>query len=202
LYDRILIATLVIFVLGAFQEMPDQLEPGEYGTPDVLPDYHRMVEAVLKEGYAEDVQLRMLVIPSFEPEWMVGVRARGQAFELIVLRPERQLWQHGMRNVRVERCINPIDSGLAAKLAQAWKIALEQPRPPPAPSAAERITLDGTSFHFWLRGEPVLAGHVQSPQPQWRSGRLAELGAKMRAYCAKPSAAGAEGLRQSASNLR
>jgi len=91
-----------------------------------------------------------------------------------------------IRNVGVDRCAAPVRAGLARDLIDAWARVLRlasRSRP-----SDGRIVMDGASFHFWVRSDDVLSGHVHAPDTKWPSGRLTSVGAGMWKYCRQPSA--------------
>jgi hypothetical protein len=86
---------------------PDHLEPeGSVlagGESKMHYDYLNLVASVLHEGYADDVELRAVVLPSFTPEYLVGIRGalssdrlRGNpaSHRVFYLRPKLQLWSY------------------------------------------------------------------------------------------------------------
>ena len=104
------------------------------------------------------------------------------------------------RDVPVEKCVAALDKRVANRLIAAWQRVLGRAQPLPAPD--ERIVLDGAHFHFWVRGDRELAGHVLSPDAAWPSRQLAGLGAEMYMFCNAPTAVGADKLRRLADDVR
>lgn len=76
----------------AFREAQRNLEP-EPGILAEFDSYYYKVGALFSRGYENDVVFRMVCIPSFEPEWMVGIREDGETYTAFVLRPEIHIWK-------------------------------------------------------------------------------------------------------------
>ena len=97
-----------LFIVAAFgvapaypqQQRPDHLIPEASilsGHSSVISRrYDELIVDVLADGYARDVTLRAVVLPSFSPEYLVGLRnanIRGGAdHRVFYLRPTIQLW--------------------------------------------------------------------------------------------------------------
>jgi|GEM_PF-6456501 hypothetical protein len=97
-----------------------------------------------------------------------------------------------VRQVRVERCVTSIEERLGQNLIAAWIRVLG--RANRSPPTDDRLVLDGASFHFWVRREAILAGHVNSPDARWPSKHLASIGSQMYMYCRKPTVEGVRAL--------
>lgn len=229
-------AVIALFFVVSAVAVPDQLTTGEFDADDGRPYYREVILTVFREGYANDVRLRMLVT-STAGEWLVGVKAHRQSFQIFALRPKVSLWWYehlqemkdgrvepnpsspmtpqqraayirdleaslprDYRDVPVEHCAQPIDQELARGLIATWERVLSQAHS--SPSADEPVVLDGASFHFWVKGQKQVAGHVYAPDPEWPSKRLTAIGADMSQYCREPAAARAVGLRRLVDNLR
>ena len=80
---------------------PDHLLPEDSllsgGFSAMFPNYHLLILNVLRDVFDRDVELRAVVLPSFSPEYAVGLRTIGapndpSSYRVIYLRPEIQLW--------------------------------------------------------------------------------------------------------------
>jgi hypothetical protein len=90
-----------LFIVAAFgvapaypqQQRPDHLTPEgsilSGGSSILSKRYDERIVDVLADGYADDVTLRAVVLPSFSPEYLVGLRSDHRVF---YLRPTIQLW--------------------------------------------------------------------------------------------------------------
>ena len=104
------------------------------------------------------------------------------------------------RDVPVEKCVAPLNERIARRLLAVWERALRNINPSPPPD--ERVVLDGGDFHFWVKGEKELAGHVYAPDSKWRSHQLAGIGSELYKFCKSPTAAGAKELERLADELQ
>lgn len=67
------------------------------GFSAMFPHYHLLILNVLRDAFDRDVELRAVVLPSFSPEYAVGLRTISapndpSSYRVIYLRPEIQLW--------------------------------------------------------------------------------------------------------------
>lgn len=87
-------AVIALALLGASAPTtPDRLTPEDSGSP--LEHYQSTVKDVLREGFAPGVTLRVLVEPSFQPEYVVGLRAApAGGTEVFFAQPNRQIWTY------------------------------------------------------------------------------------------------------------
>ncbi len=92
---RALIAAAAwVFSSGA--SPPDHLypedSPFDHAIADtILNSYALSLVSVLKDIY-EETTARVIVVPSFETEFAVGVAQDGDLFRLVTLRPDKQIW--------------------------------------------------------------------------------------------------------------
>lgn len=105
---------------------PDQLIVGEFDQADGRDYYRQIVTTVLHEGYSADVRARMLILSTSEN--LVGVREKGNQFEVFALRPTVDLWLYELlRDMKGGTYMPPQDS--AGDLAvQARELEKSLPR--------------------------------------------------------------------------
>jgi len=160
--------------------------------------YYGLVTDVLAEGYARNVTLRAVVLPSFSPEYLLGLRETSSegstGYRVFYLRPTIHLWGYespyepksrlpaNPKDVPLVRCERPLDTAVAQQVSTAWTGILRETRYLPAEPS---VGLDGIMYHFSadLRWEGLLAGNVWSPDPGSKPGRLAELAETLARYC-------------------
>ena len=82
-----MLALLVTAEVAAAQEC---LEPGQ--AFENLGKYPEYVRRVLADAYGKDVVLRVLMLPSFSPEEVVGIRRRNQEYEVFCIAPRTAVW--------------------------------------------------------------------------------------------------------------
>ena len=79
----------------------DHLEPeaSTIGGTAVLEGYDRTVREILHDAYDMRVEVRMVALPSFSPEYAVGLRSSktygwGAPYRLFALSPKAQIWTY------------------------------------------------------------------------------------------------------------
>lgn len=60
----------------------------------LLAPYHEMIINVLKGAFEEDVKVRLVAMPSFTPEYAVGIRETGDVYKIFHLASGAQLWSY------------------------------------------------------------------------------------------------------------
>jgi len=114
--------------------------------------------------WAKNPAARVVVLPSFEPEWVVSVylTADASTVELrsvdtsIGTSPERE---NTVTSAHVTEATAPIDPALGEAIRDTWKRELLNLDPPQS-----HWTSDGTSFHVsaWVQGYGLLCGESSS----------------------------------------
>jgi hypothetical protein len=86
---------------GSWQQLEDHLEPdgSVLGGSAYAPDYDMMLRDLLHDAYDSSVALRMVEVPSFVPEFAVGLRSlkpfgQGAPCHIFVLTPDAQIWTY------------------------------------------------------------------------------------------------------------
>ena len=83
-------ALIVLLATAASVTAQDHLEPGEaFANLGKYPEY---VRRVLAGGYSKDVVLRVLLLPSFSPEEVAGIRKRNQEYDAFCITPRTAVW--------------------------------------------------------------------------------------------------------------
>lgn len=152
--------------------------------------YESKLTALFSKGYESDVVFRMVCIPSFEHEWLVGIRKSGGICRAFVLRPDNQVWKTERRPleervpIRVTETSADLDAPTARLLADLWSGMLLSARHPPGLI----IGVDGVSYYFsmYIPGHGPASGKTWSPAPDSRTGLLAALGRSLAEYVDVP----------------
>lgn len=152
--------------------------------------YEIKLGALFSKGYESDVVFRMVCIPSFEHEWLVGIRKSGETFRAFVLRPDTHVWAtksmtlEECGQIRVTETSADLDAPTAQLLADLWSGMLLSARHPPRPI----IGCDGVGYHFsmYIPGHGPASGKTWSPAPDSRTGLLAALGRSLAEYVDVP----------------
>jgi hypothetical protein len=137
------------------------------------------------EGYNEIASL--VCLPSFEPEWAVGVAGdRKTGFSVLLTEAEKHIWystlkpemQSSEAPVRMQQCQLPTDR--AGAMCDIWRRILLQTRY----HEKSKLGCDGVFYHFayWRVGSAPLAGKTWSPEEATVPGKLAVLGHTLKDY--------------------
>ena len=196
---------ILLAAVGSRSEPYPHLVP-EYGpfSAASLPEYYTAVRAVLFEGVS-DATPRVIVLPSFEPEWSVWVdlepepRSCSRAVEsplwndLDPARPNRP------SEISTPNCA-PLQLNVAQTVAAGWYAMLRGTR---YPTASNGVSFDGVSYHFaaFVPGLGDLEGQTHSPNSDTPTGRFVALVEALRAYSVAPSVTAQQSLCQTARSL-
>lgn len=60
----------------------------------LLAPYHEMIINVLAGAFAQDVRARLIAMPSFTPEYALGIKENDGAYKIFHLASEAQLWSY------------------------------------------------------------------------------------------------------------
>jgi len=145
-----------------------------------LAEYESRVEALSRGAMPGDVEFLVTVIPSFQPEWSVGVSADKGHFFLTHVVFQPSLWgssqvQTGPNtfgydfqksHVQTTATTVNISAELHEALRSEWDRSIAGAR------RSEGIGLDGVTFKFQLSGR---CGSAWSPDPETRNGKLIDL---------------------------
>jgi hypothetical protein len=143
-------------------------------------EYESRVEALSRAAMPGDVEFLVTVIPSFKPEWSVGVSADKGRFFLTHVVFQPSLWGSSLvqtgpntfgydfqkPHVQTTATTANISAGLHEALRSEWDRSIVGARP------SEGIGLDGVTFKFQLSGR---CGSAWSPDPETRNGKLIDL---------------------------
>ncbi|HTU10604.1 MAG TPA: hypothetical protein VMG08_06850 [Allosphingosinicella sp.] len=90
---RLLIAVLTACLTGEAMAQ-DRLMPVRQPDDPLLAAYRADISRAFAEAFEPDVALRAVLLPSFQVEQVVGIRRRGDGYEIFALRPSLQLWTY------------------------------------------------------------------------------------------------------------
>ena len=103
---KLLTIAFVLHAAAALAAAPDDdhliPEDSDFTRAD-LPDgatllgpYYAMVISALKDAFAPDVRARVIAMPSFTPEYAVGIKEDDGAFAIFHLALDAQMWRYDM----------------------------------------------------------------------------------------------------------
>jgi len=158
-------------------------------------EYESMLRIFFSRGYDDDVILRMVCLPSFQREWLVGMYSRitrikkNKEYLVFLLRPDKQIWstvadknkKEDFYKIKLELDESAIDKDSAEMLIALWNEMLSKSKYPQIP---RRMGFDGASYHFSsdIEGRGRIAGWTWSPDKDTDTGRLAEIGKLLADY--------------------
>jgi hypothetical protein len=142
--SRIAIANAVLL---AFAHSPasaadhDHLQRGEEKlTADYQIKHDRAIRNVLSRGWRRDVVVRMLDIPPFEPETVVGIARSANGYMAFEVAAPQNLWyalalgsddpkrKRDYRSIKPGLHERPLSQALSARIAALWRRVLADPR--------------------------------------------------------------------------
>jgi hypothetical protein len=138
----------------------DYLKRGWWEKPlDFEVRYRKNVERILERGFRADVVLRMVHLPPFDPEWIVGVVQSNDGYRAFRLDASYFIWQaqgdekaklptiHGIYKDK------PIPNATALRLAALWRRFLTDRKN----YGKEERVIYGDSSHFIFSADRVTA---------------------------------------------
>jgi hypothetical protein len=184
---RLIAAPLLLLAMSppaiADAEAEDHLEPCK----DIFAQYENRVESISRAAMPGEVEFWVTVIPSFQPEWSVGVSSQQGRYFVTHVVFRRSLWGRSLvqsgpttssydfskPRVRTTARTASISAELHEALRSEWARSIEGARPAePDPHGLERIVVDGVTFTFKLSGR---CGCAESPDPETRNSQLVDL---------------------------
>jgi hypothetical protein len=154
----------------------DYLEPCRVS----MAEYESRVESISRTAMPGEAEFWVTVIPSFQPEWSVGVSSDGGRYfvthvifqqslwgrSLVQSGPNKYSYDFSKPDVRTTRHTVVISDELHRALRSEWERSIASARP------AEGLGLDGVTFKFELSGR---CGSAWSPDPETPNGKLVDL---------------------------
>jgi hypothetical protein len=230
--------TLVIAAIAMLFVAPGSAVADDHLVPDrslfaetFLADYDMMLVTALSEAYRDDVRVRAMVIPSFHPESVIGLKEQGTTYRLFCRSPEMSLWAYetlkmmkgppGTRRdpetraeiEKLEAALPPdfkdvrvrgYDVEIDADLARQLTDLWDRMLRQTRYPETSGVGLDGVTYHFslWTKRGQILAGQTWSPPPDSMVGRLAKIVDLIQVLCDCPDETLGARLRPAVQDLR
>lgn len=170
------------------------LEPCRDAFSESFRCYYEAVQSLLlpEEIGASEPSARMVVIPSFEAEWVVALFRSGNFVRVELRQASREIWRDSdlcsgalPAGVEAIRRKAPLPGDLAKAIADVWKEALlhlDSPRDPWSRGS------DGVTYYAsaWVAGHGTLCGETWSPGGGIGK-RLVAIAHGLRAHAENPS---------------
>ncbi|OAI44331.1 hypothetical protein AYO42_00870 [Rhizomicrobium sp. SCGC AG-212-E05] len=208
------------------------LEPerSQYGGDLFMSGYDDLVLSVLKEAFAQDVAVRMVAVPSFVPEFAVGLKGTPGNYRVFSLRPKVQLWGYETLRMMKDGSLRTVVGDAQKQLSDLQSTLPADPRAVPViscqtsintqlggriatvwekmlrktrfPPPSAMMGVDGADYHFSMRSNlQYLAGRTWSPDQNSATGLLVGIGMAMNDYCAKKGGGSSMHLEQQLAQL-
>ena len=211
---------LRIFLLCAFLNLssvnadehliPEESEFTHLDRYDFDP-YYANVKSAFKNAYDRNIFARLIVIPSFTPEYALAVAKEDETYKIIHFSPSHHIWAiesmrsyrndetidelassfpESVEDVTVETCELNIPTKLGENLYKLWGEMLYRTRyidQRPIDSGEDSTMtfgLDGTTYHFaFEHQQQVLNGKIWSPDEESPTGQFVEITNLMKRAC-------------------
>lgn len=184
LFIAILVIVLIPYKCFAALIIKDHLNPAQnlFTVPDIAGVYYLQVKKILLKDSPLYSVARMIVLPSFEPEWMISInKTSGGAFELEYVVVNQQIYANRQPDkIRVIKKSVAIPKDISTKIQAIWERALLGTQYDESMS----FGFDGTAYIFssYIQGKNFYVGEKWTPAENTYTGALTHLGEFMRDY--------------------
>lgn len=176
-------------------------------------DYYFLVGAAFKEAFENDVKARVIVLSSFDLEFVVGVKEKDGSFLIFALQPESKLWGYALieENHNGSLRVGPM-TPLSEKFERQEITNPEAPKEIRIARCERKIDSilgmhilevwknmllqtrhndyvdliaghDGTDYHFSMGALPDYSGQTGLPLANSKTGALVDIVHTMLEYC-------------------
>ncbi len=180
--------------------LPDQSAFSGNLSLDPKDDYAPIIKAVFSEGYATNVELRMLLLDPFGgSETMTGIARDRDGFSVFSMMSTHWLWQYtpfgrdqemelnhaklsplDYHDVPINRRHCPMEAALVIKIKTVWRIMLTQAHPQQSDGAVEP---DAADVHFAMNDNGRLLAGVVYRNHRVKVSALESIGIGLNAWC-------------------
>ena len=175
----ILLVTSVsnIVFAGSFKNNHLEVPYSIFNTPGIVLNYEVQVKEILLKDAPLYPYVQMVVLPSFEAEWMVSIaQPKDGIFQVEYVTVNQQIWANKkLQDIKQIKKSAVIPEALANDINHVWKKMLKNVRYP----EQDRLGLDGTTFYFIADD---LVGRAWSPQENSLVGMQTSIGELLRDY--------------------
>jgi len=170
-----LIFVLVFYGLTLYSyAQTDNLQPekGIFSGYSFMDQYYIAVKKVLYDRLPLNTDLRIVVLPSFSPEYLISLDTKGSKTYLTYRIAKQQIWQDPKPNDRVKFNNYRIefDPVLTKKIHELFVLAISQAKFDNLPDGLDGTTYIFTTFKF---GYGIIGGQTWSPETEKLSGLVA-----------------------------
>jgi hypothetical protein len=153
-------------------EQQDHLEPeqGDFVAYKYSLDYHAQIRSTLLDTLSDWPIIRMVVLPSFSPEYVISIDKIGNNFMVTKINLDSSIW-YSENPEQIKRSIvtKLITDELANSFSSLYLLALSKTRYP----SESLMGNDGTNYHF--AAEANFATHTGTKWSPREGTRIAEM---------------------------
>ena len=173
------------------------MQPDDYLRPpqgylvsyDYAAGYYPKLRAVLYAGLSDSPAARVVVQPSFAPEYVVSIDQKAAAYYLTYQVCQTSLWSTLARkgqSVGVTTKTVAVSQALATAIARSFNAAIAQTK---YPGPVQRLGFDGTTFTFstFRPGIGLQGGDTWSPPAGTHMAALVALADRLKQLAITPS---------------
>ena len=160
-------------------DAPDHFEPSDSVLTAVewSYQYHAALRQVLLASAPSDPYFRVVVMPSFFPEWAISIgRPSAGRASLELIEARKPVYSgKGPRTPGTTTSVADVDAFVAESLRSVLEKLLLDTRP--CGTLDGRMGYDGVTYQFsaWLRGRGTLSGETWSPEEATRAGQVVKV---------------------------
>jgi len=168
--------SIVVFIglCLSSKAQPDNLQPekGLFSGNNLQESYYSAVKKVLFDSLSLQTDLRIIVLPSFLPEYLISLDTKDGKTYLTYRIAKQQIWNIPKPNDQI-KCNNykiVFDSSITKKIHELFVLAISQ-----AKFDYLSDGLDGTNYFFltFENGFGLIGGQTWSPKTEKLSGLVA-----------------------------
>jgi hypothetical protein len=187
---------LIMLLISTFSVAQDHLYPEDslYGNGISSLEYHLFVKKAFNPAFSRDVILKVIEIPSFNPESVLYLEKSEESYNVIYLEAETHYWVSTRAEYQpkpIKKCKVPLSESTALEIEKVWISELSKTQYPESSGEG----LDGTTYHFstsfkWLPNAslmPAMAGQTWSPNKGTKMRLLINLVSTLKGFCLNPS---------------
>ncbi len=198
----------IVFCLTSVNSVADNLEPEDsIFSKGVVSEYHSMVVNYLSEIRERNIRVSVIVMPSFQPEYGLGIKETEGEYSIIKVKPEKMLWQQYIllqklmssyvtseeramlekdllnddpMKLKKVRCSTLIEKNLAQSIISVWQKMLFQTQY----QKEKTLWNDAVTYHFsMIAGRQIITGKLRSPDAGFKTGKLIKITKAMEDLC-------------------
>jgi hypothetical protein len=176
LHPMKLLFTILIFSFVSLKSysQTDNLQPqtGFFSGFTHQDSYYPIVKKILFDSLPNNADLRVVVLPSFSPEYLISIDSKGSKTYLTYRIAKQQIWNFPKPKndqIKFNQFQIQLDSSIAKKIHELFFLAISN-----AKYSTRDAGVDGTSYIFitFKNGFGLIGGQTWSPRTDKLSGLI------------------------------